>query len=91
MDMMPRTVVCGVYDGDTLVTDEATVTLSSTDAMNISNRTYNVALRLNQSNAGSLLQLRVFNAKDAQNPSIDTINPLIKETVKNTTIREPDF
>lgn len=91
MDMMPRTVVCGVYDGDTLVTDEATVTLSSTDAMNISNRTYNVALRLNQSNAGSLLQLRVFNAKDAQNPSIDTINPLIKETVKNTTIIEQDF
>lgn len=91
MDMMPRKVVCGVYDGDTLVTDEAEVTLDSTDAMNISNRTYNVALRLNQSNAGSLLQLRVFNAKDAQNPSIDTINPLIKETVKNTTIIEQDF
>lgn len=91
MDMMPRTVVCGVYDGDTLVTDEATVTLDSTDAINISNRTYNVALRLNQSNAGSLLQLRVFNAKDAQNSNVDTINPLIKEIVKNNTIIDQDF
>lgn len=92
MDMVARDVVCRVYEGDRVVTDEVRVTLNSTDALNISKRTFDVTLRLIESVSGGLLQLRVLNVfKDGKTEKIDTLNPLIKETVKNNTIIEQDF
>lgn len=92
MDMLPREVICRVYEGDKVVTDEVKVVLNSTDALNISKRTYDVTLRLAESVSGGLLQLRVLNVgHDNKQEVIDTLNPLIKETVKNNTIIEQDF
>ena len=93
MDMVAREVVCRVYEGDRIVTDEVRLVLNSTDALNISKRTYDVTLRLTESVSGGLLQLRVLNVTREKNGSekIDTLNPLIKETVKNNTIIEQDF
>lgn len=84
MDMVARDVVCQVYDGENPVTETKTVTLNSTDALNVSKRTYDVTLVLNKSVSGNLLTLRVYDTNDA-------LNPLIKETVKNNTIIEQDF
>ena len=84
MDMVARDVVCQVYDGENPVTEAKTVTLNSTDALNVSKRTYDVTLVLNKSVSGNLLTLRVYDTNDA-------LNPLIKETVKNNTIIEQDF
>lgn len=92
MDMVAREVVCRVYEGDRVVTDEVRVVLNSTDALNISKRTYDVTLRLTESVSGGLLQLRVLNViHENKTEKIDTLNPLIKETVKNNTIIEQDF
>lgn len=92
MDMVAREVVCRVYEGDKVVTDEVRVILNSTDALNISKRTFDVTLRLTESVRGGLLQLRVMNvARNGKVEEIDTLNPLIKETVKNNTIIEQDF
>ncbi|ROT16597.1 PglZ domain-containing protein [uncultured Duncaniella sp.] len=93
MDMVAREVVCRVYEGDRIVTDEVRLVLNSTDALNISKRTYDVTLRLTESVSGGLLQLRVLNVTREKNGSekIDSLNPLIKETVKNNTIIEQDF
>lgn len=84
LDVVSRTVTCRLYEGDRQVADEVLVTLDSTDANNISKRTYDVCLRLSESVSGGLLQLRIYDVDD-------TINPLIKETVKNNTIIEQDF
>lgn len=84
LDVVSRTVVCRLYEGDRQVADEVLVSLDSTDANNISKRTYDVCLRLSESVSGGLLQLRVYDVDDQ-------INPLIKETVKNNTIIEQDF
>lgn len=84
LDVVSRTVLCRLYEGDRLVADEVKVTFDSTDANNISKRTYDVSLRLSESVSGGLLQLRIYDADDK-------INPLLKETVKNNTIIEQDF
>ena len=86
MDVISREVVCRVYDGDRIVSDEVKINLNSTDALNVNNRTFDVTLKLKEAGAGSLLQLRVYDA-DPQKQ----LNPLIKETVKNNTIIEQDF
>ena len=93
MDMVAREVVCRVYEGDRVVTDEVRLVFNSTDALNISKRTYDVTLRLTESVSGGLLHLRVLNVTREKNGSekIDSLNPLIKETVKNNTIIEQDF
>lgn len=92
MDMVAREVVCRVYEGDRVVTDEVKIMLNSTDSLNISKRTFDVTLRLTESVSGGLLQLRVLNVnRNGKNEEIDTLNPLIKETVKNNTIIEQDF
>lgn len=84
MTLIERKVVCCVFDGNTPVTDEVTVTLNSPDAENPANRMFNVTLNLKNSTSSSLLQLRVW---DVETP----LNPLIKETVKNNTFLEQDF
>jgi uncharacterized protein (TIGR02687 family) len=84
MTIQERTVVCGLYDGDNLVSDEKRLTLSSTDANNINNRIVNVPLYLNKSIKSNLLQLRVYDEGDL-------LNPLIKAPVTNSTMIEQDF
>lgn len=84
LDVVSRTVVCRLYEGERQVADEVLVPLDSTDANNISKRTYDVCLRLSESVSGGLLQLRVYDVDDQK-------NPLIKETVKNNTIIEQVF
>lgn len=86
MDVIPREVICRIYDGNRIVSDEVRVMLNSTDSENVSKRTFDVTLKLMESGAGSLLQLRVYDS-DPQKQ----LNPLIKETVKNNTIIEQDF
>jgi hypothetical protein len=73
-----------VYNGDQPVTEEKKVMLDSPDAANLNNRVFEVALTLNKSVSGSMLQLRVYDVEDR-------LNPLIRETVKNNTIIEQDF
>jgi len=84
LDVVSRTVLCRLYEGDRQVADEVKVPFDSTDANNISKRTYDVCLRLSESISGGLLQLRIYDADDK-------INPMLKETVKNNTIIEQDF
>ena len=86
MELVAREVVCRIYDGDRLVSDEVKVLLDSTDAMNIAKRTYDVTLKLRESGVGNLLQLRVYDADPTRQ-----LNPLVKETVRNNTIIEQDF
>jgi hypothetical protein len=84
MTVKERSVVCALYHGDTAVTEEQTITLNSTDATNINNRVFDLSFTLNQSVSASLLQLRVFDEEDR-------LNPLIRETVKNSTMIDMDF
>lgn len=85
MTMQGRSVVCGIYQGDNVVSNEVTLALDSTDN-DPSNRIQSVTLTLNQSVAPGLLQLKIFDCKDEHK-----LNPLVKEPVKNNTIIEQDF
>lgn len=85
MTMQARTIVCAIYQGDKIVSNEITITLDSTEP-EPSNRIQVITLLLNQSVAPGLLQLRIYDAKDDKR-----LNPLVKETVKNNTIIEQDF
>lgn len=85
MTMQARTIVCAIYQGDKIVSNEITITLDSTEP-EPSNRIQVITLLLNQSVAPGLLQLRIYDVKDDKR-----LNPLVKETVKNNTIIEQDF
>lgn len=85
MTMQSRTIICGIYQGDKMVSNEVTLTLDSTE-QEPSNRIQTVTLTLNQSVAPGLLQLRIYDTKDEKK-----LNPLVKEPVKNNTIIEQDF
>ncbi|MDE5882844.1 MAG: BREX-1 system phosphatase PglZ type A [Muribaculaceae bacterium] len=85
MTMLPRTIVCAIYQGDKAVSNEVSVTLDSNEP-EPSNRISVITLTLNQSVTPGLLQLRIYDAKD-----VKRLNPLVKETVKNNTIIEQDF
>ena len=82
--MMERRIVCAIYNGDAPVTAEQTLTLNSTDAVNINNRIYELSFTLNQHVDSSVLQLRIYDEEDR-------LNPLIRETVKNNTMIDMDF
>lgn len=84
MAVVKRDVVCGVYQGDQLVTNEVRLTLDSADSLNLNNRVFEVVLTLAQPTASGMLQLRIYDDKDR-------LNPLIKEAVKNNTMIEQDF
>ena len=83
-DIKERTVACGVYLGDALVTKEKEIVLSSADAVNFNNRVYQMTLPLETSTTAPLLELRVFDVDDR-------LNALIKQPVKNRTFIEQDF
>lgn len=84
MNVMERTIVCCIYNGDEPVTQEKGLTLNSTDATNLNNRVYDVSLNLSKSVNASVLQLRIYDTDDR-------LNALVRETVKNKTIIEQDF
>ena len=84
MTVMERKVVCQVFNGDEPVTAEKQLLLNSTDSANLNNRVFEVILNLNKSVSSSVLQLRIWEEGDS-------LNPLIKETVKNNTMIEQDF
>jgi hypothetical protein len=77
-----RTVRCAIYSGETIVSNEKEVTLSSTNADNPAARTCCVDLTLTGSSSG-ILQLRVYDVTD-------NLNPLIKATVTDNTLIERD-
>lgn len=83
MEMLERTVVCAVYDGDRPVTAQKEITLSSADS-NPAGRIQHIELVLNAPASTSIMQLRIYDKNDM-------LNPLVKENVKNNTIIELDF
>lgn len=83
MEVQARTIVCGVYNNDELLTTEKYITLDSADE-NAQNRFFDVELTLNKPTDANILQLRIYDVDD-------DLNPLIKETVKNNTLIEQDF
>lgn len=84
MNVRERTITCGIYAGDETVTDVKKILLNSTDANNLNNRVFDITLTLNKPVTTGMLQLRIYDEDD-------TLNPLIRETVKNNTIIEQDF
>ena len=83
MGVQSRTIVCGIYNNDELLTVEKYIDLNSSDG-NAENRFYEVELTLNKPTNANILQLRIYDIDDE-------LNPLIKETVKNNTLIEQDF
>jgi hypothetical protein len=83
-NLVGRTIVCAVYDGDTPVTAEKTLLMNSTDSVNFNNRIFEVELTLSKPVTSRLLNLRIYDEKDM-------LNPLAKANVTNSTIIEQDF
>ncbi len=84
-DFKERKVLCGVYEGTKLLTNEKEVVLSSTDT-NPQNRFYEIELTLNVPSAGGILELRIFDSEDKEK-----LNPLDKAIVTNKTLIDQDF
>ena len=84
MTVQERTIECCIYNGDDPVTEKKTLVLNSVDSTNINNRIYEVTFTLNKSVSAPILQLRIYDSEDS-------LNPLIRETVKNNTMIEQDF
>ncbi|MGM9797035.1 MAG: hypothetical protein ACI3ZY_05580 [Parabacteroides sp.] len=79
-----RVILCGIYEGDTLVSNTMEITLDSTDHSVGFTRFYEVALNLNKPVRGHLLTLRVWDKEDE-------LYPLIVESVRNNTLIDRDF
>ena len=84
MTVQERTIDCCIYNGDEPVTEVKRLVLDSTDSLNINNRISEVTFTLNKTVSAPTLQLRIYDSEDS-------LNPLIKETVKNNTMIEQDF
>lgn len=83
MEMKERVVTCALYDGEEPVTPIKTYTLDKTSP-SLDDRKIQVDLTLNKKVGNKVLQLRVYDSKD-------TDNPLVKENVTNKTLIENDF
>ena len=84
MSIAKREIVCAIYEGDRLLTQEKIYSIDSDDATDMNKRTYNIDLTLNQHTSANILELRVYDREDR-------LNPLIKERVINNTLIEQDF
>lgn len=80
-----RRVLCGIYEGGKLITNEKEVILNSTDA-NPQNRFTSVDLTLKTASSGGLLELRIYDVEDK-----GKLNPLAKAIVTNKTLIDQDF
>lgn len=83
MEVQGRTIVCGIYNNDELLTAVKEIVMDSSDSI-AQNRFFDVELTLNKPTDESILQLKIYDVED-------DLNPLIKETVKNNTLIEQDF
>lgn len=83
MDMRGRVVTCALYNGDEAVTPIKSYTLDKTEP-SLDDRKIQVDLTLNKKVNNKVLQLRVYDVNDPD-------NPLIKENVTNNTLIENDF
>lgn len=83
MDKRGRIVTCALYNGDEAVTPIKTYPLDKT-APSLDDRKIQVDLTLNKKVSNKVLQLRVYDVNDPD-------NPLIKENVTNNTLIENDF
>ena len=83
-DRQERRIVCGIYQGNDLVSREKAITLSSTDDVNFNNRIIRVDLSLEKPVTQPVLELRIFDEDDR-------VNPLLKMPVNNRTLIEQDF
>ncbi len=84
-DFKERRVLCGVYEGPKILTNEKEVILNSTD-VNPANRFYQVELTLNTPSSGGILELRIYDSEDKEK-----LNPLAKAIVTNKTLIDQDF
>ena len=83
-DRQERKIACGIYQSSNLVSNEKTLTLSSTDDVNFNNRIIRIDLSLEKPVTQPVLELRIFDVDDR-------INPLLKMPVNNRTLIEQDF
>lgn len=83
MDVRKRIVTCALYEGDTLVTPITEYPLDKTDP-SPENRMVQVDLTLNKNINAKVLQLRICDKNDQD-------NPIIKKDVTNNTLIENDF
>ena len=82
-DFRERTIVCGVYEGNELLTPEKEIVLNSIESTP-SNRVFSIELVLNKASRGGLLELRIYDTEDR-------LNTLVKATVTDKTLIEQDF
>ena len=85
MDYRERTILCGIYDNDRLVSEEVVKDLNSTDSSPAS-RIQQVEIKLNNNVSSTLLKLKIFN----KDKSVDYLNPLFVSDIVNNTLRERD-
>ena len=87
MDYRERTILCGIYDNDRLVSEEVVKDLNSTDSSPAS-RIQQVEIKLNNNVSSTLLKLKIFN----KDKSVDYLNPLfVSDIVNNTLIERDEF
>lgn len=79
-----RSIKIGLFDGSNPVSELKTLTLDSTDAIEVNNRRFQLELMLNKHDAGSVLKLKIFDQNDV-------INPLEEHNVINNTLVDMDF
>lgn len=83
MTRKPVQIKAALYKDGEMVSQEVTLTLSSTDD-DPNKRIYPIILNLTRQDVGSLLQLKAFTKEDP-------LNPVIDEPVKNATLIDQDF
>ena len=79
MEQRKRTVVCGIYNGDELVTKQQRIEINKQDA-SLEARQYTVDLTLNKNVDAKVLELRIYDEKDMMNP-LDKLNVINKTSI----------
>ena len=87
MEHRERTIICGIYDNDRLVSEEIVAELNSTDS-SPAGRIQLVEIKLNNNVQSNLLKLKIFN----KDKTIDYLNPLyVGDIINNTLIERDEF
>ena len=87
MEHRERTIICGIYDNDRLVSEEIVAVLNSTDS-SPAGRIQLVEIKLNNNVQSNLLKLKIFN----KDKTIDYLNPLyVGDIINNTLIERDEF
>ena len=83
MSLQERTVVCGLYVNDDLVSATTTVTLDSSEEELMSSQIHEINLVVTNSASAKIMKFKVFDVNDP-------LNPLIVANVVNDTLIERD-